>query len=148
MGDVTRLVLRTKTITREAYDRMRAVYATDDGLQITLDSFQGDMRMNFAGYRNDPGNIISKVIQLITVLPSCVFAQVTRNYSAVGHNSSSSDTQWIAIRPLDITRDPQHYNGTNWAFAYEGYTESRTRRRLSADGWLGDAVLVERPGKS
>ncbi len=129
MGDVTRLVVQTRTITREAFDRMKALYADNDNLQLTIDSFESDMRNNFAGYRSAPGNKVSRVTQLITVRSNCIFAQVTRDYSAVGINSSSSDIQWIALRPVDRARDPQGYNQTNWAFAYEGFTESRNRPR-------------------
>lgn len=127
MGDVTRLVLRTRTIPREAYDRMKAIYHNDERLQLSIDSFQSDMRRNFAGYKPDPGNKVSNVTQLLTITRLCIFARVTRDYSAVGANSSSADTQWVALKPLDPARDPNSYNPTTWAFAYEGYTETRSQ---------------------
>jgi len=126
-GDVVRLVLKTKTIPREAYDRLRAIYATDDWLQLEIDSFQKDLRNGLTGYRPDPGNAITTATQLITVTPTCVFARVNRDYSAVGTNSTTSDTQWVALRPLSTDRDSQRYNPTTWALAYEGYTQTRNQ---------------------
>jgi hypothetical protein len=126
VGDVTRMILQAKTIPREAYDRLRALYSNDQRLQLSIDSFQSDMRRNFADYKTDPGNKISIVTQLLDVRRTCIFAKVSRDYSSVGINTSSSDTQWIALVPLESARDPQKYNKTDWAFSYEGYTENRT----------------------
>ncbi len=127
MGDTVRLVVHTRTIPREAYDRLRAIYNDDQRLQLAIDSFQSDMRRGFTGYQPEPGNKVSVVTQLITVAPTCLFARVDRDYHAVSVGSTSSDTQWIALRPLNKVRDPQGYNGTNWALAYEGYTETRSQ---------------------
>jgi hypothetical protein len=127
MGDVTRLVLQTKTIPREAYDRMRSLYGDDDRLQLAIDTFQSDLRRNLAGYRDDPGNKVTTVTSLLTVLPTCVFARVVRDYSAVGVNPRANDIQWIAITPLDPARDPHNYNTTSWAYKYEGFPPDRTQ---------------------
>ena len=84
VGDVVRLIFRTKTISREAFDRMRAVYADPDRLQREIDGFQRDMRNGFPGYRPEPGNRFTAVTQMITATPACIFARVSRDYSAVG----------------------------------------------------------------
>jgi hypothetical protein len=121
VGDVVRIVVRTHTIPREAYDRLRSLYGTDDDLQLTIDSFQDDMRRNFSGYRLDPGNKVTTVVQLISIRTTCVFARVTRDYSAVGTNPKTADIQWVALKPLDKLRDPNNYNSTLWAYIYEGF---------------------------
>jgi hypothetical protein len=127
MGDVIRLVFDTRTIPREAYDRMRAIYYDDQGLQLAIDGFQRSMRNGFAGYRPEPGNIVSKVDQILSAATTCIFVQVSRDYSAIGLQSTTRDIQWIALRPLIPQRDPQQFNQTNWSFSYEGYTETRSR---------------------
>lgn len=127
MGTVTRLVLQTRTIPREAYDRMRAIYGTDDGIQLAIDPFQSDIQRSFAGYRTEPGNKSTTIQELISATSSCVYARVTRDYSAVGTNARTADIQWIAIRPSQAARDPHGYNSTNWAFAYEGFPPDRTQ---------------------
>lgn len=127
MGDAVRLVVRTRTIPREVYDRLRSIYGSDDGLQLAIDTFQGDMKRNFSGYNLDPGNKLTSVTQLLTARTSCIFARVTRDYSAVGTNPRTADMQWIAIKPLDVIRDPNRYNITSWAYIYEGYPPDRTQ---------------------
>ncbi len=127
VGDVTRMVLRTRTIPREAYDRLRSLYGTDDGLQLVIDTFQSDIRRNFSGYKPEPGNEITNVTRVFTAKPTCVFAQVVRDYTAVGVNARSADVQWIAIRPVEAARDPNHYNPIPWAFAYEGFPPDHTQ---------------------
>jgi len=127
MGDVTRMVIQTKTIPREAYDRMRAVYGNDQRLQLAIDNFQVDMQRGFVDYRPVPGNKITKVVTLITTTRSCIFAQVSRDYSQVGVDSRTADMQWIALKPRDVARDQHGYNETGWAYAYEGYPPDRTQ---------------------
>lgn len=127
LGDVTRLIVKTRTIPREAYERMRAVFNDDDRLQLEIDLFQRDLRNGLDGYRPSPGNSVTTVSQLLTTTDSCVFARVTRDYTAVGLDSLSASTLWVALKPLNISRDPNGYNTTNWAFHYEGFTETRTQ---------------------
>ena len=127
MGDVTRLVVSTRTIPREAYDRMRAVYATDSALQLSIDGFQSDLRNNLPGYQANPGNIKTLVTQLIHVTNSCVYAQVDRDYSATSTNPNPNfRTQWVAIQPLDPARDTHGYNVVRWSYRYEGFNRGFT----------------------
>ena len=127
MGDVTRMVIVTRTLPREALDRLRAVYGSDQWLQTSIDSFQRDLRNGLTSYKADPGNKITVTNKLIAVNRDCIFAEVSRDYSKVGINASSPDTQWVALRPLDPSRDPHGYNPTKWALIYDGYTETRSR---------------------
>jgi hypothetical protein len=125
-GDVVRLVVRSKTFPREAFDRLRALYASDAGVQRELDLYHRDMERNFSGYRENPGNKTTSVTELITGSRSCIFARVERNFSAVGVNAVTAGVQWVAIQPLDQSRDPNRYNYTGWAYRYEGFSEQRT----------------------
>jgi hypothetical protein len=129
VGDVTRLVVRTKTIPREAYDRIKAVYVDPDFMQLTIDNFQTDIRRNFAGYKPEPGNKLTLVTELITAQSTCIFAKVKRDYSNVAVTPSTSESLWVAIKPLDQQRDPNRYNTTSWAFSYDGYPPDRSQPR-------------------
>ncbi len=71
-GDVTRLVINSKTIPREAFDRLKAMYA-DAGLNRELDSYARDLADGLQGYRESPGNKRSAVKD-ISVSPACVFS--------------------------------------------------------------------------
>ena len=128
VGDVTRLVVRTRTIPREAHDRLRAIYADEDFLQIQIDNYQADMRKEFVGYKPVPGNKSTAVNRLISGKASCIFAEAQREYSAVGTNTSNAPHPvWVALMPLDQTRDPSRYNPTQWAYVYDGFPPDRSQ---------------------
>jgi hypothetical protein len=130
IGDVTRMVVRTGTIPPEAYDRLKAIYADAGFLQIAIDGFQQDIREQFKGYKPNPGNKVTFATQLITSRRDCIFAQVQRDYSAIGSQPSPSLTvQWIGLTPLDPTRDPANFNLTSWALIYDGFPPSHTQPR-------------------
>jgi hypothetical protein len=123
MGDTVRLVIRTRTIPPEALDRIRAIFSDTDRLQRAIDGFQRDIRENFVSYKANPGNKHTVVTRLVTAGQSCIFAEVHRDYSAVGTNPSPVNPQWIILKPLESSRDPRHYNPTPWTFAYDGFEE-------------------------
>ena len=128
MGDVTRLVLRTRTIPPEAYERLRAIYADPDFLQITIDGFQLDIREGFRAYRPDPGNNRTVVTKLITARPECIFASVQRDYSDVGTAPNPNiSAQWVGLRPLDRSKDPKGFNPTPWVLVYDGFPPGRSQ---------------------
>jgi len=128
VGDVIRLVVTTRTIPPEAYDRLRALYSSADHLQLAIDGFQLDMRRGFAGYKAPPGNKRTEVTEMIMGSPTCIFARVSRDYSAVSLTASAAvDVQWIGLRPLDRTLDPNHYNSTQWSIIYEGFPRDRSQ---------------------
>lgn len=125
MGDVARMVIETRTIPREALDRMRALYGNDDWLQRTIDAFQGDIRRNFSNYKANPGNKTSEVTQVLSATPSCIFVRVTRDFTAVSSSPPYTSDLWVALRPVEPARDPRRLNPTTWAFVLEGYREGR-----------------------
>ena len=126
-GDVTRLVVTSKTIPREAFDRLQAMYTSDDLLNRELSSYSKDLADGLSGYRSNPGNKRSTVREMITITAQCLYVRVDRDYSAVGINGTTGRAEWIALRPLDRSRDPNNYNPTGWAYLYEGFTQQRTQ---------------------
>lgn len=120
-GDVTRMVVATKTIPREAYDRLKALYGTEKILNFVLDSLSQDVAFHLNEFKPTPGNVVSTVTDLISAKPTCIFAKVARDYSAVASSPPPVDTQWIAVVPLDPARDPSRVNPTRWMLVYEGF---------------------------
>ncbi len=128
MGEVTRMVIRSRTITTDAYDRMRAVYHSNEFLQLAIEGFEADMREGFKSYKPNPGNTVSSVSRLIAATPTCIFAQVQRDYSNVGLNPSpDTGVQWVVLTPLDRSRDPHGHNRTFWAFTFDGVRRDRSQ---------------------
>jgi len=127
-GDTTRLVIRTRTITQEAYDRLKAIYADPTFMQINIDGYERDIRDNFRSYKSSPGDLKSTVSRLISARSDCVFVQVSRDYTSAGINPLAElQTQWVALTLLDRTRDPKGYNPTPWAFKYDGFPPNRNQ---------------------
>ena len=134
-GDVTRDVIRTKTITIDAFDRLRAVYDSNEFLQLTIDGLEADIREGFSSYRPNPGNVTTRVSRLLTTAPNCIFAQVQRDYSTVGIKPSPEvGVQWIGLKPLDRSRDPKGLNQTSWALTYDGVPRDRLPPRNPCAG--------------
>lgn len=122
VGDITRLVLRERVITVEVGDRLKAVYASPESLQLALDSYQADHARDFAGYREVPGDLITSVESLISVRGSCIYAAVNRDYSqaSLGPGLQEFRKQWVAIVPSPEGR-PGFYNRTGWSCIYDGF---------------------------
>lgn len=125
-GDVARQVVQARTISPDAIGRLRSLYATDKRLQLEIDILQDDARTGFSGYRPNPGNQRTQVTKLINEAPHCVFAEVARDYSAVTINPVAPQRQWVALVPIDRSRDPSGYNPTPWMYAYNGFSPSGT----------------------
>ena len=122
VGDVARLVLRTRTITQETYDRLKAIYVNPTFLQIRIDGLERDISEGFRSYKSQPGDRKSNVSRLISARPSCIFVQISRDYTAVGINPLADlQTQWVGLRLLDRGHGPNSYNPTSWAYSYDGF---------------------------
>jgi hypothetical protein len=127
MGDTTRLIIRTKTITQEAYDRLKSLYANNQLLQLVLDALQDELRSGFADYIPNPGNKSTTVTQIVTGNSRCIFVRVHRDYSAVAVDPTAVNPQWVSLKPLDLGRDPNGYNPTSWGVVYDGFTRERSQ---------------------
>lgn len=126
-GDVVRLVVRNRTIPREAFDRLKAQHAYDTIVDRELANYSRELAEGLSGYRSDPGDARTTVKQIITASDSCIYVGVERDYSSVGVRGITARPEWIALWPLDRSRDPYGYNPTGWSYIYEGYTEQRTQ---------------------
>ena len=134
-GDATRDIIRAKTITTEAFDRLRAMYDSNEFLQLTIDGLEADVREGFSSYKPNPGNVATQVVRLLTAAPNCIFAQVQRDYAGVGSRPSpETSMQWIALKPLDRSRDPKGLNQTSWALTYDGVPRDRSQPRNPCAG--------------
>ena len=129
-GGVVRTVYDTRTITPEALERLKAVYASPEFLQLFIDGLQIDLRGGFKNYRPQIGNRSSVVTQVITARQECVFVQVHRDYSAISTDTSAVvNPQWIALRRTDPNTDVKRHNPTLWSVVYDGFNRDRAQPR-------------------
>ena len=120
-GDVVRIVVSTRTLTPEAIERLQALYV-GDALNSRFNVFQNDIFNGLSGYKTTPGNKRTTVAELITATRSCVFAKVSRDFSAVTDAPDARlSIQWIALIPRTSPQDPESYNPTAWVFSYDGF---------------------------
>jgi hypothetical protein len=118
VGDVTRLIVTNRTITDEAADRLMTLYV-GDALALKLQSYQRDVFRDFAGYKSPLGNKITTVTRLISARPDCIFAEVSRDVSAISlHPDPELSTLWVALTPADS--GGIGVNPTGWVFSLEG----------------------------
>jgi hypothetical protein len=125
-GAVVRLVIRDKTISMEVLERLKAIYASPSRLQLEIDALQLALRNGMRNYLPQPGTRLTTVERLISSTSGCIFAQVRRDYAAVGVNPEPPGSEWVGLKSMDRTNDPRGYNNTGWAFVYDGFPRDRS----------------------
>lgn len=119
-GDIVRLVMQTRQLPPEATTRLRSLYARDELLQLQVDAFQLLLARGFPTYKSPSGDQHTQVQELISSTPLCIFARVSRDYSAV-REATSQRSEWVALVPKEPSRDEAHMNPTRWAYQYDGF---------------------------
>jgi hypothetical protein len=120
VGDLQRELVQARTVTTGVTDRLRAVYAGPE-LGLQLDALSKDVRDGLAGYRAVPGNRATTLSRVITASDVCVFAQVTRDYSAVTDRTDPAPAAlYVVLVPKDLADDAKRLNPTPWAMFYDG----------------------------
>ncbi|HVL27121.1 MAG TPA: hypothetical protein VM390_03165 [Acidimicrobiales bacterium] len=122
-GDILRHTIQVRTISDEAVQRLRALYAQDRDVQLRVDLFQELIRLNFRGLRIPPGNQTTRIDHLFTASPGCIFARVVRDSTGVAEASPGNETRtyWVGLVPIDPTRNAILLNDTGWAYTFEGF---------------------------
>lgn len=127
VGDAVRLLVQTKTLDEGVFSRLKAV-SSGDVLQLKLDGLQRDLLIGMSRYQPNPGNKVTLVQRLLSVSPSCLFAEVTKDFSAVNISGDSNlSTQWVGLVPSPAGTDFENYNPTRWIYIYDGLTGDRSQ---------------------
>jgi hypothetical protein len=120
-GDVVRSIIASRSLSPDAVARLRAIHASDGTFQVRLDSIQYTLRTGLDGFHPNPGNVRTVVTEMLSAKQSCVYVKVDRDASAVARNSNPSlRTQWVALRRLEPSADPNSYNATGWGYQLNG----------------------------
>lgn len=120
VGEVVRLVAATRAISPEAFDRVKALYSGEEVRQRRLDALSLAVASGLRGYRSPPGNQVSTVQEVITARVDCIFARITRDFSAVVSVERDMPTEWIALKPIAQPPPVAEYNSTGWTIDAEG----------------------------
>src|SRR5215213_5392662 len=118
MGDLQRILVREKRLSTDVTDRLRAIYAGPELLN-QIDAFRSDVADGLVGYKNPPGNRVTKVSRLITVGPDCIFVQASRDYSPVTSGVAPRATSvFVVLATKTDADDPKRLNPTPWTMLY------------------------------
>jgi len=118
-GDVLRILMESRSYTEEADGRLRAIYDNDDSFDNAVAAYIEDLQEQFLGIKPGPGNIRIQVLEILSTEDSCVFVEVEKNLSDTALDPITLDN-WIAIVPLEASKDPFGLNPTGWAYIYNG----------------------------
>ena len=121
VGDIVRLVVRTRDIPPEVIDRLKAVYQEREDINLELQAFSDDLRQSLPGYREIPGNQRSAVLDLLAADSGCVFARIERDYAELRSNPAGAlSIEWIGLRRAPSDPNILRYNPTPWQIAVAG----------------------------
>ena len=121
-GEITRMIVETRTLLPEVVQRLNALYV-GDSVQLQIDVFQAELLDGLRVYKPSPGNQVSTITSLISVAPGCIFAEIHRDLSAVVVRTDPRlETQWVALIPsADPPAATSGFNPTPWALKYDGF---------------------------
>jgi hypothetical protein len=117
-GDAVRSVVAAHRLTPQAAEDLAAIYTKRLDARELAD-FAQVLSLGLKNIRKPPGNMITRVADLISTERSCIFARATENYNAVTiHPVRNSLVEWIGLRP---TRSPAYAstNPTPWVEFFE-----------------------------
>ena len=116
MGEIARLVVAARAIPPEALDRLKAVWVDQPSnpnshVQLSINGIEAGIIQGFSDTKVPPGNTVTTVTELLTATPSCIFAKVEQDYSAVSSEPPPRIRRhWVGLVPIDPAQDPKHYN--------------------------------------
>ena len=121
-GQATRLIYATKKFTPEAADLLNAIYSdeeTDRHANAWIAGLSRDPQLS--SIKPNPGNRQTTVSRLITVTSTCVWMAVDRDHTADSVVAAAPRVEYVALRPLDRSNDPERRNPTAWMIAADGF---------------------------
>lgn len=121
-GEVFRLYLRDRAISPRVSERIKALYGTGAGYDLSVRELEDEKDYRPA---QEPGNRITTVTRLITATPTCIYAQVTRDFRPV-MGTVTGHVAWVGLRPISALADPGQYNPTPWMYVVDGFMPDRS----------------------
>lgn len=121
-GDTFRLYLRDRQISFEISERVRSLYGSGEGYDLEIRTLEDEKQSRPP---TEPGNRMSTVTRLITATPTCIYAQVVRDYRPVG-GTVSDLVAWVGLRSAPALNDPSKFNPTQWMYVSDGTLPDRS----------------------
>jgi hypothetical protein len=122
-GQAISIVVAQRSLVPDAARRLRAISTSASFSQQSM-IMLNQIDSGLSNYRVPPGPVHDKIDRLISANPSCVFASLTRDFSAVEKAPELSPTTYLVLRPRAAADDPTNLNPTPWVIDFLGYDKS------------------------
>ena len=121
MGDAVRALVAAKAPDRAFYERLRAVYL-DPEFERVQSSFGRSAANDLAGFRDAPGDPVTRVGRVITAANDCIFAEVDRDLGPTHKESPSPEVRhsYLGLGTRRTEHDPAALNPTAWMIGLDG----------------------------
>ena len=117
-GDVSRSLLAAGRLTPTATSYLRSIF--NDPLyakEVTIS--QQSIAGNTSNVRRPPGDVVLKVVDLISASPTCIFASTSADYSAVLIKPETPPASaYIGLDPKQVNASDNSVNPTPWAIFF------------------------------
>jgi hypothetical protein len=119
-ADAIRIVIAQGRLVPDAARRLRAISTSTSFEQQSM-IVLNQIGAGLSNYRSAPGPVRDTVQELISARPSCIFASLTRDLSALEKQPESLPTNFVVLRPRSSGDDPTDLNPTPWVIDFLGY---------------------------
>lgn len=121
-GQVARSATAAKALSADAVRLLQAKYG-DPELKYQLVLWQQNVTQHLADFREEPGDPVSKVLQVITVRGACVFTKVDRDYTPWYAVPRATDrlVEYVTLKPAPSGASPA--NPTPWIVASSAFNK-------------------------
>lgn len=120
--EATRVIAEAKGVPQPAAEILNAIYS-DDWFQVVVSNWAKQLADDpqLQGLKRPFGDRRTTVRRLISASPTCVWTEVERDYSQTDTNPGPVSSEYVELRPLDRSNDPNHRNPTAWMIAADGF---------------------------
>ncbi len=118
-GDAVRIVVASRTFPTDAARRVEAVYAGNVRLAV-LGSISDAANSRLDNFEQPPSNQRTTASDLLMATPTCIFTEISRDYSGVTTDDDPPVTQWAVLRRAENFDTPGGHNPTGWVYVFDG----------------------------
>jgi hypothetical protein len=119
-SDATRIIVETRSLPPAAADRLVSIYGQQE-LPVQTARWLDRIDAGLPEFKPHPGAQKTTVVRLLSSRPTCVFATVKRDHTAVAIDPPPSHEIFVYLAPLDPVRNQKGFNPTPWAIGGEGF---------------------------
>jgi hypothetical protein len=109
-GDATRLIVANRRITPEAA-KLLASILTDEEFKIQADIWNDEINRGLSGFKEQPGDRRTTVIEILGVRGDCVSTRVKTDFTAIQKTPKPPSEGKVSL----ASRPPSEINKTPWA---------------------------------